>query len=240
MHPPSRSGIPSRARLARSRTRPPRRIPTTHRSPSKPNGTNLAQSRKSSGSLPCRHVSFRNRQRQCRLNLRFLRHLTLVVLENHFQIPRVELAVHFVSESAMARMNQAYLAHQGPTDVLTFDHHQLCASFPTPALAPFHSNPTRITPRGSPPLRSLHGEIFICPAVARLQARQYRVPWQSEIVRYLLHGLLHLLGYDDTTPAARRAMKIRETGLLRKLERQVSFASVSTRPSRPWKSAPRD
>ena len=48
---------------------------------------------------------------------------------------------------------------------------------------------------------TLHGEIFICVDEAVLQARKFRTSWQSEIVRYLVHGVLHLLGHDDSRPA---------------------------------------
>jgi probable rRNA maturation factor len=50
----------------------------------------------------------------------------------------------------------------------------------------------------------LHGEIFICPEVAATQAREFRTSWQEEIVRYCVHGLLHLRGYDDVRAADRR------------------------------------
>ena len=49
--------------------------------------------------------------------------------------------------------------------------------------------------------RPLHGEIFICVDEAVWQARKFRTSWQSEIVRYLVHGVLHLLGHDDSRPA---------------------------------------
>ncbi len=64
---------------------------------------------------------------------------------------------------------------------------------------------------------TLHGEIFICVDEAIAQARKYAPRWQSEIVRYVIHGILHLLGHDDSRPAARRRMKREENRLLRRL-----------------------
>jgi probable rRNA maturation factor len=53
----------------------------------------------------------------------------------------------------------------------------------------------------------LHGEIFICPDVGRAQAKEFGTTPQMEIVRYLVHGMLHLGGYDDRTVAKRAKMK---------------------------------
>ena len=47
-----------------------------------------------------------------------------------------------------------------------------------------------------------------------LQAKQFKTTWQSEIVRYVIHGVLHLLGHDDRLAAARRRMKREENRLL--------------------------
>jgi rRNA maturation RNase YbeY len=55
----------------------------------------------------------------------------------------------------------------------------------------------------------MHGELFICVDEAVLQAKKFKTSWQSEIVRYLVHGVLHLLGHDDFKPA-RRKMKREE------------------------------
>ena len=73
----------------------------------------------------------------------------------------------------------------------------------------------------------VHGEIFICIDDAVKQARQFRTTWQSELVRYLIHGVLHLVGYDDLTPAGRRAMKREENRLLRMLSRQFSLRRLA-------------
>ena len=51
---------------------------------------------------------------------------------------------------------------------------------------------------GGTPVLLLHGEIFICVDEAIRQARRFGTIWQSEIVRYLIHGVLHLLGFDDS------------------------------------------
>ena len=51
-----------------------------------------------------------------------------------------------------------------------------------------------------------HGEIFISVETAKANARRFRSTLEEEIRLYIAHGLLHLLGFDDTKPAAARAM----------------------------------
>jgi len=60
-----------------------------------------------------------------------------------------------------------------------------------------------------------------------LQAKRFRSTWQSEIVRYVVHGILHLLGHDDLKPALRRRMKREENRLVRRLSQKISFAQLS-------------
>lgn len=102
-----------------------------------------------------------------------------------------EVAFHFIPARRMARLNWHYLRHEGSTDILTFDH-------------------------GSRPGHLL-GECFISVADAVEQAREFGTDWEQEVVRYVIHGLLHLAGYDDREPAARRRMKRVEDRLTRQL-----------------------
>ena len=88
-------------------------------------------------------------------------------------------------------MNWQFLRHEGPTDIITFDH-------------------------GSTPER-LFGEMFICVAEAERQAKEFGTTWQQELQRYVIHGILHLRGYDDLEPAKRRVMKQEENRLVRKV-----------------------
>jgi rRNA maturation RNase YbeY len=58
------------------------------------------------------------------------------------------------------------------------------------------------------------------------QAKPFNATWQSESIRYLVHGVLHLLGHDDRRAAARRRMKQEENRLLRQLSRRFSLAQL--------------
>jgi probable rRNA maturation factor len=134
----------------------------------------------------------RNRQRRRRVNARLLKQIVRALLAE-LDVPEAELGIHLVAAPEMARLNETFLHHAGSTDVITFDHS-----------SPVTRHPSLI-----------HGEIFICLDDAVAQARQFKTTWQAEVARYLVHGVLHLLGHDDLKPAARRRMKREENRLLR-------------------------
>ena len=150
-------------------------------------------------------IVFMNRQRKRRLNLSLLRTIAVAALGELPGIAEWDLAFYFVGEKSMAALNEAQLEHSGPTDVITFDYGE------GEALGR---------------KRLLHGEIFVCIDVALEQAREYGTTWQSEVVRYLVHGLLHLYGHDDLAPVPRRAMKQVENRLVRTLERRFAFTGL--------------
>jgi len=137
-------------------------------------------------------LCFRNRQRTRAINIPLLRRITRHVLEEEFALDDYELGLHFVAAEEMAQVNEQFLQHSGSTDVITFDH-------------------------GSS-RQHLHGEIFISVSDAVKQAREFKATWQSEAVRYVIHGLLHLRGYDDSRPAKRREMKREENRLVKVVE----------------------
>ena len=101
-----------------------------------------------------------------------------------------ELGVHFITARESALLNERHLNHEGPTDILTFD-------------------------QGSSP-DFLRGELFICVSEAERQAGEFRTSWRQELLRYVIHGMLHLRGFDDLDPGKRRIMKREENRLVRK------------------------
>ena len=156
-------------------------------------------------------VRLRNRQRTRAVNLRFLRRMTKALLQELFQLESFDLGIYLVGSVEMTRLNESFLRHQGSTDVITFDYSEISSE----------------TSRRSNPPILLHGEIFICVDEAIAQARRFRAAWQSELARYLIHGMLHLQGHGDLQPAARRKMKLKENHLLRKLARQFDPDKIS-------------
>jgi probable rRNA maturation factor len=167
-----------------------------------------------------------NRQRTKKINLRFLK-LVAAELFAELEIAEAELGIHLVRAQEMARVNWQFLQHEGSTDVITFDHAEPGrAGSPLPA--------ARQQKRGGAhgAMRpAIHGEIFICVDDALQQAKVFGTSWQAEVIRYTVHGVLHLLGYDDQKPHLRREMKREENRLVRRLEGKFSFAQLS-RPAK--------
>jgi len=148
-----------------------------------------------------------NRQRTKKINTRLLRQMVVALLAE-LKITDTELGIHLVGAKAMAQVNWDYLQHVGATDVITFDH-------------------TEAGPSAGAQPPALHGELFICVDEAVAQAREFKTIWQAEVVRYVVHGVLHLLGYDDLKPALRRQMKREENRWMRWLEKRFSLAELS-------------
>ena len=59
-----------------------------------------------------------------------------------------------------------------------------------------------------------YGEIVVCPAIAHARAAEFGLEAQQEILLYGLHGILHLTGYDDTTPRLAKEMASAQMRLL--------------------------
>ena len=170
-------------------------------------------------------LAFRNRQRTRALNTPLLRRITRHLLQEEFKVADYELCFHFVEPKEMAEVNRQFLQHEGSTDVITFDN---CDSgAPVSETARSAISPSRAGSETGAPM--LHGEIFISVADAVKQASEFRTTWQSELTRYLIHGLLHLRGFDDLQPTKRRVMKREENRLLRMIT--VKF-SIASRPRR--------
>jgi probable rRNA maturation factor len=62
-----------------------------------------------------------------------------------------------------------------------------------------------------------YGEILVCPIVAHDRASAYGLKTEQEVLLYALHGLLHLAGYDDTTPEAAKQMARAQSRLLKQV-----------------------
>ena len=150
-----------------------------------------------------------NRQRTKKINARLLRQ----IVDEWFaelKITEAELGINLVGAKEMAEVNWKFLRHEGSTDVITFDHNKPAKN--------------RLARTLTPP--SLHGELFVCVDVAIAQAKEFKTTWQTETVRYVVHGVLHLLGHDDLKAALRRKMKREENRLVGKLSKKFSLAEI--------------
>jgi rRNA maturation RNase YbeY len=132
----------------------------------------------------------------------------LFLLEDLLGLHSWDLVVHFIPPAAMAKINKRFLDHEGSTDVITFD---LREGYAEAEMA----------------RHELAGEIYISIADAVKQAREFSTEWPEEVARYVVHGVLHLQGYDDLEPAARTVMKREENRLLKALGREFSLLAFA-------------
>ncbi len=183
----------------------------------------------------------RNRQRARKIDFSLLGGIARTLLQELLAVGDYELGVHLVAARAMARLNRAYLRQDGSTDVITFDYRAIVGPAsrlpeckPTETRGGRKTHPARPAPvRGLIRLEvpTLHGDIFISVDDAVAHAHRYRTTWQEEIVRYLVHGILHLGGHDDMRPRARRKMKRDENHLVRELALRFPLHKLSRRSS---------
>jgi probable rRNA maturation factor len=141
-------------------------------------------------------VEVRNRQRR-KVNRRQLQRLaelcctgvSPVGVRKWQQAGRLfsDLSIVLVGDREMAKLNEQFHHTPGPTDVLSFDY------------------------------GDGEGEIIVSVDHAFTQARRYLTTPARELALYVVHGILHLQGYDDHTPAQRRRMRAAERRLLAKV-----------------------
>ena len=81
-----------------------------------------------------------------------------------------DISITFLGAESMRRLNDEYLGHDRPTDVISFGL--------------------------TGPDGRLAGDVYVCRAIAARNARRHGVPLRQELVRLVIHGTLHALGYD--------------------------------------------
>lgn len=120
--------------------------------------------------------------------------------------PQAELSILLVDEQTMSSYHEKYMGEPGATDVL---------SFPMDELRPPGD--------GEEPPEGLLGDIVLCPAVTRRQAAEHGRSAEAEAEYLLVHGLLHLLGYDHAAPEEKAEMfGLKDTILAAWAERSVA------------------
>ena len=94
---------------------------------------------------------------------------------------------HFVSEAKIQQVNNDHLNHNFITDVITFDYSDD---------------------------KAISAEAFVCPEEVLKNAKRYSQSSENEVVRVLLHAVLHVLGYDDKSKESRQEMRKQEDHFL--------------------------
>jgi probable rRNA maturation factor len=125
-------------------------------------------------------------------------------------LPDCELSLTLTSDRAIRRLNRDYRGIDAATDVLSFSQIEQIGTV---------CDPLRIKNRAGLPL----GDVVISIDTAIRQAREFRVSPPARLRKLLIHGFLHLLGYDhERSPADARRMFARERSLAATLNGRVA------------------
>lgn len=140
------------------------------------------------------------------------------------QVRGADLSVALVDDAQMHQINREFLKHDYPTDVLSFllDETQETGKTSSRRGGGGKGRRGSIPPRGAG--KTLAGEIIIgCEYAVRI-AGAYGWSPADEVLLYLVHGVLHLCGYDDQTPRERARMRSREVEVLQLWNRVPQYA----------------
>ena len=110
------------------------------------------------------------------------------------------LSVTFVTDRRIAHLNRQALGRKGPTDVIAFD----------------------VSEAGLP--YDVVGDIYISIDRARVNSRAFRVNESEEILRLVVHGVLHLVGYSDQGAQAKRRMERAQEIVVKRLTARLPRA----------------
>ncbi|HSX27030.1 MAG TPA: rRNA maturation RNase YbeY [Chlamydiales bacterium] len=132
-------------------------------------------------------IEIHNRQKDLRLSKLRTKRLVQSVL-SFLGTPANQVALYFVTEKKICQLHQQFFNDPSPTDCI------------------------------SCPLDAEHlGEVFICPSIAIQYAKKRHLDPYAETELYIVHGLLHLLGFDDLEEKERRTMRKKEKSCMRHL-----------------------
>lgn len=101
-------------------------------------------------------------------------------LSRHFSLQIVILEINIVSSEIVLELNKIYLKHNYNTDIITFNY--------------------------SPDKTKIEGELFISFEDAEKNSRKFRTSLNEELKRLIIHGFLHLVGYNDSSKTEKRQM----------------------------------
>jgi len=131
------------------------------------------------------------------------------------------VCISIVDDAEIARLNQEHLKHEGPTDVLTFDLSD-------------GGNGARKAGTGDSRL-SVDGDLVISVETAGRESSARGHAVEAELALYVVHGILHLLGYDDANQLSADKMHAVEDEILG----SIGFGPIYSRPTIPSRRKPK-
>ncbi len=121
-----------------------------------------------------------------------------------------EVSLIFADEPTIADLNQQFMGREGPTDVLSFP---IDADVEPSGRVPDAGGSGPGEPP-APEIPQLVGDVIICPAVAARNALEHEVSFDDELALLIVHGVLHLRGWDHAIDEEAERMEARERELL--------------------------
>ena len=106
----------------------------------------------------------------------------------HFHKKTGDIAFIFCSDKEILRINQTYLNHDYYTDIITFDYSE-----------------------GD----TLSSDLFISLETVKTNSEKFKTLYEEELRRVMIHGILHLCGYEDKTSEEKKIMRTKESEALR-------------------------
>ncbi|NNM43844.1 MAG: rRNA maturation RNase YbeY [Chlamydiae bacterium] len=134
-------------------------------------------------------IFVKNKQKSLSLQTASVKAITRFVLEEIYSVTCDQVSIHFVSTKTMQKLHEDFFDDPSETD---------CISFPIDS------------PWDQKSPCSVLGEIFVCPNTAIKYTDLHGGDPLEETTLYIVHGLLHLLGYDDIDPKDRKEMRKQE------------------------------
>ncbi|MEX1230728.1 MAG: rRNA maturation RNase YbeY [Planctomycetaceae bacterium] len=144
------------------------------------------------------------------------------------KVAEADISLAIVDNGTIWDLNQRYLCHDSPTDVLSFLL-DVEASEEGGVDGPPDESATR--PRGSG--KKIDGELIVSAEMAVETAEKYGWTARDELVLYIVHGLLHLCGYDDQSDAERKLMRSRERDVLKRWNLSPRETTITEAPVAP-------
>ena len=117
-------------------------------------------------------------------------HRLVSLLKQEYNLNIFSLSISFIKSNELREVNKNYLNHDYDTDVITFNY--------------------------SKKLKEIDGEILISFEDAESNAKKFGVIYANELSRLIIHGMLHLLNFDDSDKANKKIMKKEEKRLINK------------------------
>jgi len=123
------------------------------------------------------------------------------IIIEHFHKRPGDITYIFCSDEEILRINKSYLNHDYYTDIITFDYSE-----------------------GN----IISGDLFIAIETVKTNSEKFNTEYDEELRRVMIHGILHLCGYDDKTTTEKKIMRTKEDEALGIIERMLSIKNKST------------